>query len=47
MKILTGSPVRGNDFFIREMLIEEAWDYIGSGNHILIAAPRSATSQFK
>jgi len=40
MKIQTGNPVRGSEFFIRENLIEQAWDYIKSGNHILIAAPR-------
>jgi len=40
MKIKTGNPVRGEDFFKRNKLIEKAWDYIESGNHILIAAPR-------
>ena len=40
MKIQTGNPVRGKEFFVREGLIEKAWDYIESGNHILIAAPR-------
>jgi len=40
MKIQTGNPVRGKEFFVREGLIENAWDYIESGNHILIAAPR-------
>ena len=40
MKIQTGNPVRGKEFFLRESLIEQAWDYIESGNHILITAPR-------
>jgi Cdc6-like AAA superfamily ATPase len=40
MKIQCGNPVRGDDFFNREKLIEKAWDMIDSGNHILIAAPR-------
>ncbi|NOY57992.1 MAG: ATP-binding protein [Calditrichaeota bacterium] len=40
MKIQTGNPARGNDFFNRKNLIQKAWDLIESGNHILIAAPR-------
>lgn len=40
VKIQTGNPVRGEDFFLRKRLIEQAWDIIDSGNHILIAAPR-------
>jgi len=40
MKIQTGNPVRGDDFFKRENVIEQAWDYLNSGSHILIAAPR-------
>ena len=40
MKIQTGNPVRGEDFFKREKLIEQAWDSIEAGNHILLAAPR-------
>lgn len=40
MKIQTGNPVRGKDYFKRENLIKKAWDLIDSGNHILIAAPR-------
>ncbi|MFQ5825558.1 MAG: ATP-binding protein, partial [bacterium] len=40
MRIQTGNPVRGEDFFNREKLIAKAWDLIKSGSHILIAAPR-------
>ena len=40
MKIQTGNPARGDDFFKRENVIEQAWDYLESGSHILIAAPR-------
>ena len=40
MKIQTGSPVRGDDFFKRNRLIEQAWELIETGNHVLIAAPR-------
>lgn len=40
MKIKAGPPVRGDDYFIRNNLIDKAWDYIESGNHILVTAPR-------
>ena len=40
MKIQTGNPVRGDDFFKRENVIEQAWEHLESGSHILIAAPR-------
>lgn len=40
MRIQTGNPVSGDDFFKREYLIDKAWDLIESGSHILIAAPR-------
>lgn len=40
MKIQTGNPVRGEDFFKRDDLVEKAWELITSGSHILIAAPR-------
>jgi len=40
MRIQTGNPVSGDDFYKREYLIDKAWDLIESGNHILIAAPR-------
>ncbi len=40
MKIQTGNPARGDDFFKRENVIEQAWDHLESGSHILIAAPR-------
>ncbi len=40
MKIQTGNPVRGDNYFMREHLIKKAWVMIESGNHILIAAPR-------
>jgi len=40
MRIQTGSPVSGDDFYKRNYLIDKAWDLIESGNHILIAAPR-------
>ncbi len=40
MRIQTGNPVSGDDFYKREHLIDKAWDLIESGNHILLAAPR-------
>ena len=40
MKIQAGNTVRGQNYFKRDYLIEEAWDYIESGSHLLIAAPR-------
>ena len=40
MKIQTGNPVRADDFFKRENVIQQAWEYLESGSHILIAAPR-------
>jgi len=40
MKIQTGNPVRGDDFFRRDNVIEQAWEYLESGSHVLIAAPR-------
>ncbi|MCP4630631.1 MAG: ATP-binding protein [bacterium] len=40
MRIQTGNPVRGDDFFVRENLIEQTWEHLKSGSHILIAAPR-------
>jgi DNA polymerase III delta prime subunit len=40
MRIQTGNPVSGKDFYKRDHLIEQAWDLIESGSHILIAAPR-------
>ncbi|MCH8128191.1 ATP-binding protein, partial [candidate division KSB1 bacterium] len=40
MKIQTGNPVGGENYFKRPRLIEKAWDMIEASNHILIAAPR-------
>ncbi len=40
MRIQTGQPVRGDDFYVRKNLIDQAWGMIDSGKHILIAAPR-------
>jgi len=40
VRIQTGNPVRGDDFFKRENVIEQAWEHLESGGHILIAAPR-------
>ncbi|MDW7681524.1 MAG: ATP-binding protein [bacterium] len=40
MRIQTGSPVSGDDFYKRQHLIDKIWDLIDSGNHVLIAAPR-------
>ena len=40
MRNKVGNPARGEDFFIRKTLIDKAWDYIESGKHILIVAPR-------
>ncbi|MCI0511776.1 ATP-binding protein [candidate division KSB1 bacterium] len=40
MRIQTGNAVSGDDFYKREYLIDQTWDLIESGHHILIAAPR-------
>jgi len=40
MKIQTGNPVRGEDFFKRDNVVEQTWERLQSGSHILIAAPR-------
>ena len=40
MRIQTGNPVGGDNFFERPNLIEKAWDLVESGQHILVAAPR-------
>ncbi|KPK90469.1 hypothetical protein AMJ80_08355 [bacterium SM23_31] len=40
MKIITGPPVAGDNYFFRKKLAEEAWNLIESGCHILITAPR-------
>jgi len=40
MRIQTGNPVSGDDFYKRQHLIARIWDLIESGNHVLIAAPR-------
>ena len=40
MKIQTGNPVGGENYFRRPALIQKAWEMINAGNHILIAAPR-------
>ncbi len=40
MKIRTGNPVRGDNFFKREILIEKLWDAIESESNILLVAPR-------
>lgn len=40
MKIQTGNPARGDEYFIRENLIARAWELIESGSHILVVAPR-------
>jgi len=40
MKIRTGNPVRGDNFFKREILIEKLWDMIESESNILLVAPR-------
>ncbi|MFW6131745.1 MAG: hypothetical protein ACOC5F_04015 [Candidatus Aminicenantaceae bacterium] len=39
MENITGTPVRGNDFFRRDRIIEQAWNLLKSGEHIIIAAP--------
>ena len=39
MKIVTGNPVRGDDFFDREQELEEIWSTL-QGDSILLAAPR-------
>lgn len=40
MRIQTGNPASGDDFYKRDHLIEKAWDLIESGAHVLVAAPR-------
>jgi len=40
MRNQVGNPARGEDFFIRRSLIDKAWDFIESGRHILLVAPR-------
>jgi AAA+ ATPase superfamily predicted ATPase len=40
MENIAGSPVRGENFFDRENLLRDAWNLLGKGQHILIAAPR-------
>ncbi len=40
MKIRTGNPVRGENFFVRKHLIDKVWEQIESENHLLLVAPR-------
>lgn len=40
MKIITGPPVAGDNYFYRKKLAEEAWNLIESSCHVLFAAPR-------
>jgi uncharacterized protein len=40
MKIVVGQAVRNNDFWNREDILEDLWEAIDSGSHILISAPR-------
>ncbi len=40
MKNQTGNAVRREDFFRRDSVVNQAWDYLNSGRHILLAAPR-------
>ncbi|MCK4447284.1 MAG: hypothetical protein KAW56_09405 [Candidatus Marinimicrobia bacterium] len=40
MKIRTGNPVRGDNFFKRENLIEKIWEIIESESNIMLVAPR-------
>jgi len=40
MKIRTGNPVRGDNFFKRENLIENIWEIIESESNIMLVAPR-------
>ncbi|MBL7149239.1 MAG: ATP-binding protein [Candidatus Cloacimonetes bacterium] len=40
MKIRTGNPVRGENFFKRSKLIDKTWDMIEIESDILVAAPR-------
>ena len=40
MKIRTGNPVRGENFFKRKLLIDKFWEQIETGNNILLVAPR-------
>jgi AAA+ ATPase superfamily predicted ATPase len=40
MKIIVGQVVRSQNFWRRDDIIEEMWEHIEDGNHILLAAPR-------
>lgn len=40
MKIQTGKPVRGDEYFVRTALIDRAWRILEDGRHVLIVAPR-------
>ncbi|MCD4652036.1 MAG: ATP-binding protein [Candidatus Cloacimonetes bacterium] len=40
MKIRTGIIVTGENFFVRQHLVDKVWDSIESENHILLVAPR-------
>lgn len=40
MKNCVGQVVRGDDFWEREVELENIWDAIDSGSHILLVAPR-------
>ena len=40
MKIRTGNPVRGENFFVRKHLIDKVWERIESGYNLLLVAPR-------
>ena len=40
MKIRTGNPVRGANFFRRDDLIEKIWEEMELGSNILLVAPR-------
>ncbi|MCF7885139.1 MAG: ATP-binding protein [Candidatus Marinimicrobia bacterium] len=40
MKIITGPPARGSDFFIRDNIINKMWESIQSKSNIMLIAPR-------
>lgn len=40
LRNMIGPPVEGNDFFGRDLEINETWSDLEDGNHLLISAPR-------
>jgi len=40
MRNVVGQVVRGDDFWDRKDEIEDIWDAVNSGSHLLLVAPR-------